>query len=199
MTTKIDMNYASFCLESKSEYRPTEPDDHFEKSTLTINASLLDDDEDSEEFDDLEFVNVATINFLSLHNYHAEEIHLFSTFDAHSQLTCNSFEYVNHHKGIIEKKFSQGLPIILITSIDVEDIVLGSELEVIKLANDFFRKRFGDSYFCFGLANQFFNYNDEENAVNKESMIDALKADGFSFIMPAKGLSGTERVIPVFR
>ncbi|HHF0555219.1 MULTISPECIES: hypothetical protein [Vibrio harveyi group] len=199
MTTKIDMNYASFCLESKREYRPTEPDDHFEESTLTINASLLYDDEDSEEFDDFESVDVATINFLSLDNYQDEDIHLFFTFDAHSQLACNAFEYVNHHKRIIEKKFSQGLPIIFITSIDVEDIVLGSELEVIKLANDFFRKRFGDSYFCFGLASQFFNYNDEENAVNKESMIAALKAEGFSFIMPAKGLSGTERVIPVFR
>ncbi|TOJ39208.1 hypothetical protein CGI42_24675, partial [Vibrio parahaemolyticus] len=83
MTTKIDMNYASFCLESKREYRPTEPDDHFEESTLTINASLLDDDEDS---DDFESVDVATINFLSLDNYQDEDIHLFFTFDAHSQL-----------------------------------------------------------------------------------------------------------------
>lgn len=195
MTLKIDMDFIEFHDVTEMCMKPYDPNYEFESHLLTIKGLINDD---SDEFSDDEPYTIAKISLLSLANYNQSEICLFDTFDAESQLACDSFSYVNT-QGVVDKAFSDAIPIILITWIYIEPDFLGNETVVIASLSHFLNKRFGKKHLSFGLAPQFFNYNGDGEPLNKAEMMVALTDGNYSIVEPREDLINMAESIPVFK
>lgn len=194
MTLMVDMDFIEFHDVAEMCMTPHEPNDQFEKHSLIIKGLVSHDS----GFIDDEPQEIAKIEFLSLANYNQSEVYLFDTFDAESQLACDSFSYVDS-QAIVDEAFCDGIPIILITSINIQIDFVGNEKAVIASLSKFFNKRFGQEYLSFGLARQFFNLNVEGEPLNKAEMMVALTDGEYTLIEPTEALPNVGRAIPVFK
>lgn len=192
MALMIDTDYVEFHDVVEMCMTPCEPDDQFEKHSLTITGLISDDSDDGE------IREIAKIKLLTLANYNQSEISLFDTFDAKSQLTWDSFEIVDS-QSIVTEAFRDGIPIILIMRIEIETDFVGNETVIIESLSKFLSKRFGEEYLSFGLAPQFFNYNDEDEPLNKKEMMMALTDGAYSIVESTERIPNMALAIPVFK